>query len=290
MKKLISLMLCLCIVLAPVYVYAAEYPEETLTLMGDVNGDGKVLTSDARTALRMAAGLESKDGIKLLCADTDASGTITTADARNILRKAASLCNFSVGFDGAGVANALNALKSGRYTISAKAEDMDFVMAIDGEDIYLETSDISFSFGEQQWDNMAVMYIDDTFYVSFSIDGKHYAWQFTDAAIEMMFGSSGDASFNVDEIFAISDTISSLLPEKFDAPELTEMNGEAMFSYKTDGDIDSEFLINANGCLKQIRDYDSNGKLSYAIDIEGFSAEVSSSYFDLNRFDEIQLF
>lgn len=290
MKRFIALLLFLSVVLAPVCVFAAEYPEETLIMMGDVDGDGKVLPSDARTALRMSVGLDSKDGIALLCVDTDADGSITTADARNILRKAASIGNFSVGFDGVGGSNALNVLKSGRYTICAKAEDMEIVMAVDGENIYLETSDFSFSFGSQLWENMGVMYLDDTFYVSFSIDEKNYAWQFTDAAMEMMFGESGDNSFTVDEIFEITNTISSLLPEEFDAPELIEMNGETVFSYKTSEDIGSEFIVDSKGSLKQICDYNSDGSHPYAIDIESLSAESYTSYFDLNRFDEIQLF
>lgn len=290
MKKFISLILCLCVVFTPVCVFAAEYPPETLIMMGDVDGDGKVLPADARIALRMSVGLESGDGVDLLCADTDANGSITTADARNILRNAASLCDFATGFDGKGVANALNVLNSGRYTICAKAEDMEFLLAADGKNVYLETSDISFSFGTQLWENMGVMYLDDTFYVSFSVDGKYYAWKFTDAALELMFGASGTDSSEVEEIFEIAHTISALLPEKFDAPEITDIDNKTVFSYKTTDDIGSEFIVDTNGCLSQIREYDSNGKLAYVMDVESFSSDSYSAYFDLSRFDEIQLF
>lgn len=290
MKRLIVFILCLSFVFAPVCVFAGEYPEETLIIMGDVNGDGKVVVADARIALRMAVDIESKEGVELLRADTDADGSITVADARNVLRKSVSLADFSTGFDGNGVANALNVLKLGRYTISAKAEDMEFLMAVDGENIYLTTSDFSFSFGSQLWENLGVMYLDGTFYVSFFVDGKEYAWQFTDAAIELMFGAAGDAASGVDEIFEITKIISGMLPEKFDIPELAEEDGETVFIYKSTDDVGSEFVVDARGCLKKICDYDSNGKLSYCMDIESFSAESYSDYFDLSRFEEIQLF
>ena len=58
---------------------------------GDVNGDGKVNTRDARLALRFAARLESLNAAQVAAADTDANGRVTSADARRILRAAAKL-------------------------------------------------------------------------------------------------------------------------------------------------------------------------------------------------------
>lgn len=293
MKKILSLILCIGIVLAPTYIYASDFPEETLITMGDVNSDGSVTASDARTALRISAGLEKSDNINMLSIDTDANGLITASDARNILRYSASLSNFSTGFDGTGGANALKTLKNGRYTIHAESEEVNFTMAIDGKNIYLETSDFSFSFVEnsnaaQIWENMGVMYLDGDFYVTFTINGKNCAWLFTEDAIKML-ESSGDASFSVDEIFETADIISNLLPEKFTAPEEFTLNGETMFKYKS-VDNSSEFIMDSKGCLKQINACNSNGKVTSSIDIESFSSGVASRYFDLSRFDEIQLF
>ncbi|MBQ8209834.1 MAG: dockerin type I repeat-containing protein [Clostridia bacterium] len=292
MKKIISLLLCLCFALTPVCAYAAQFPDETLIMMGDVNCDGEITASDARTALRISADLEEQSDLDMLSIDTDANGEITAADARNILRKSASLSEFSAGFDGAGVANALKALRNGRYTIYAETEEMDFTMVIDGENIYLETSDFSFSLtgdnnSTQTWTALGVMYLEDEFYITFNLDGKKCAWLFSEAAIKML-ENSGDGSFNVDEIFEIANVISALVPEEFDAPEKTEKDGEAMYCYKS-ADNNSVFYVDAMGRLKQIMDYSDGNKLIAEISIDEFSADVSSAYFDLSRFDEIQM-
>ncbi|MBQ6165250.1 MAG: hypothetical protein IJK23_12310 [Clostridia bacterium] len=56
---------------------------------GDVNGDGKVNSSDARTVLRAAAKLEDLTDAQEKAADVDGDGRVTSADAREILKKAA---------------------------------------------------------------------------------------------------------------------------------------------------------------------------------------------------------
>lgn len=289
MKKIVSIILCLCLVLTPVCVFASNFPEETMIMMGDVNGDRNITAFDARKALRISAELDTQEDIDMLSIDADANGEITASDARNILRKSASLCNFSTGFDGNGVANALNTLKAKKYTIHATTEEMSFTMAIDGEDIYLETSDLSFSLttdktGSQVWENLGVMYLDSQLYLTFTINSKECAWQFSDEAIKML-----DDSLDVDELFKIANTISDILPDVFNAPEKIEENGETLFCYKTDITGGSEFIVDTMGCLKQINDYNTNGKLTSCITVDEFSAEVSSYYFDLSRFDEIQL-
>lgn len=63
----------------------SQYPR------GDVNGDGKVSASDARTALRVAAGLETVSLEQFLRADLDSDGDVIAAEARTILRIAAGL-------------------------------------------------------------------------------------------------------------------------------------------------------------------------------------------------------
>lgn len=62
-------------------------------LMGDVDGDGKITSADARIALRAAVGMENLTDKQKMAADMDGDGNITTSDARDILRK-------SVGLDG----------------------------------------------------------------------------------------------------------------------------------------------------------------------------------------------
>lgn len=55
---------------------------------GDVDGDGKVTTKDARAALRAAIDLEKLDGPQKVAADVNHDGKVDTGDARDILRKA----------------------------------------------------------------------------------------------------------------------------------------------------------------------------------------------------------
>ncbi len=73
------------------YDWSGPLPE--LPLPGDADGDGKVTSSDARLALRVAVGLEKceKDTPAFLAADADGDGVITSADARLILRAAVGL-------------------------------------------------------------------------------------------------------------------------------------------------------------------------------------------------------
>lgn len=60
-------------------------------LCGDVNGDGKVNSRDARLALRASAKLDSLDGAFEKAADISGDGKTKAADARTILRVAAKL-------------------------------------------------------------------------------------------------------------------------------------------------------------------------------------------------------
>ncbi len=69
-----------------------ENPHRT----GDVDGDGRVTSKDARLALRMAAQLDPGNGMRALAADIDRSGGTEAADARKILRAAAKLDVFRV--------------------------------------------------------------------------------------------------------------------------------------------------------------------------------------------------
>lgn len=57
----------------------------------DVDSDGKATASDARLALRSAAGLEELTNAQLRAADYDENGVVMASDAREILRIAAKL-------------------------------------------------------------------------------------------------------------------------------------------------------------------------------------------------------
>ncbi len=72
-------------------------PEETTTqppvttLIGDLNGDGKITAADARIALRIAAKLDAGTPEQMTAADMNGDGKVNAADARLILRKSAKL-------------------------------------------------------------------------------------------------------------------------------------------------------------------------------------------------------
>lgn len=66
-----------------------------ISVWGDINGDGKVGTDDARQALRHSVGLEKEPtNAQFAAADTDENGKIDTADARFLLRVSVGLDAF----------------------------------------------------------------------------------------------------------------------------------------------------------------------------------------------------
>ena len=63
---------------------------------GDVDGNGKIESADARLALRASVGLTekgdvAKDSVGYLACDVDGDGKVTSADARLILRASVGL-------------------------------------------------------------------------------------------------------------------------------------------------------------------------------------------------------
>lgn len=60
-------------------------------LIGDVDKNGKINTTDARKLLQYAAGIITADALDIEAADVNADGKINTTDARGILRFAAGL-------------------------------------------------------------------------------------------------------------------------------------------------------------------------------------------------------
>ncbi|MBQ6019293.1 MAG: D-alanyl-D-alanine carboxypeptidase family protein [Clostridia bacterium] len=69
--------------------------DEPAFLLGDVDGNGKVSSADARIALRSAARVAELADEQKKAADYDKNGLITSSDARYILRAAAKLDPFA---------------------------------------------------------------------------------------------------------------------------------------------------------------------------------------------------
>ncbi len=100
MKKLLSFVLAVALSFSLSVVAFAD--EETTApgqneqellncIMGDVDGDSKVTSSDARIILRVAVGLDALTPEAMLCCDISPDGVITASDARLALRTAVSL-------------------------------------------------------------------------------------------------------------------------------------------------------------------------------------------------------
>lgn len=73
------------------WVKHGKLPYITYIPEGDIDGDGKVSSADARLALRAAVELDTLTDAQKMAADLDGDGTVTTADARKILRKSVGL-------------------------------------------------------------------------------------------------------------------------------------------------------------------------------------------------------
>ena len=63
----------------------------TVTVRGDVNGDGRVLADDARRVLRASARLDTLENEYFIAADQNLDGELSADDARKILRRSAGL-------------------------------------------------------------------------------------------------------------------------------------------------------------------------------------------------------
>lgn len=72
------------------YVYISQSEESTFSgaAKGDINGDSKVDTTDARLALQYAVGKITLAGTQLTAGDVNGDGKVDTTDARLILQKA----------------------------------------------------------------------------------------------------------------------------------------------------------------------------------------------------------
>lgn len=84
--RVVALLLTLSLLLCTFFVTA--FAEESTTLLGDVDGNGKVDTQDARAILRMASCIDAPD---LTVADMNSDGTISLDDVIEALEKASNV-------------------------------------------------------------------------------------------------------------------------------------------------------------------------------------------------------
>ena len=86
-NKLISAILTLSLICSS----AAVLSFSASAAPGDMNGDGKITASDARSILRIAASLDVATDEQRAMADVNGDGKVTASDARTVLRWAANL-------------------------------------------------------------------------------------------------------------------------------------------------------------------------------------------------------
>ena len=64
------------------------------SILGDVNGDGKITSDDARLALRYSAGMEKPSSAKKTAADVNKDGAVTVEDVKLIMSDALDLATY----------------------------------------------------------------------------------------------------------------------------------------------------------------------------------------------------
>ena len=87
-KKLLSIVLTVSLLLSAALLTPAFAAP---VMRGDVDGDGRISSADARLALRGSVGLETLTADFITRADVDKNGKVESSDARTILRAAVNL-------------------------------------------------------------------------------------------------------------------------------------------------------------------------------------------------------
>lgn len=97
MFKLFSMLLCLVLLISSFSIFAfaeegeSEGTEEPAILLGDMDLNGKVETTDARLILRLSAGLEEVTSDYLFYGDMNSDGVISVEDAILALKAVAKV-------------------------------------------------------------------------------------------------------------------------------------------------------------------------------------------------------
>lgn len=93
MKKILSVILCVVLLVLSFSTtsFAEGEGADDFVLVGDVDGNGKIETVDARLVLRVAANIDSLSADKIEAADANFDGVISLDDALVILKAAANI-------------------------------------------------------------------------------------------------------------------------------------------------------------------------------------------------------
>lgn len=89
MKKQLKKILFLCCCLLGAFTLTVS--AQAAGIKGDINNDGKISLTDARTALKFASSVKTPTGAQLVSGDMDSDGAITLDDVRAILKKSVDI-------------------------------------------------------------------------------------------------------------------------------------------------------------------------------------------------------
>lgn len=293
MKKFISALLAIILVLAPVTAFATEEVKPMEIKMGDVNLDGKISAADARTALRCSAKLESAENISMLSIDADGDNRISAADARTILRVSAKLSSFTNGFNGNGLPCAIETIHSKVYFLDVENYDegtktaLEFEVARKNDDVYMMSDDEAMMGSLGMGGNTL-----NITKCGMMITGKKiYALMGTDKAdiaMEIPKELQADLGMDSSTLNEIVDMISTLIPEKLGMPAPVEFDGQKgyCYTYSAAGQT-CQLYITETGRLVKIDGVMEDGNLQTLLKFNEVSGDAPDKYFDLNSFDEL---
>lgn len=287
MKKFISILITVVLCFSSVTAFAkTPLLDESLTMMGDADENGRITAADARIVLRVAAKIDAEDSINFCNTDADDNGKITASDARIILRVAASLSEFIYGFDGNGVPCALNVLKGDKYFIDVSYKDptssttVSMSLARNNENIYLISDDMGFDMSELGFSECGMMINENKVYALLGNSTTKAAMYIPDSMCE-------DMGMSKEELNEISELISSFIANDIGTASRVVHDGETVFCYTYDIMGDTYFLyVGTNGQLLSVDGKSSSGNESFVIFNE-ISVDSVSSYFDLNKYELI---
>lgn len=277
MKKLISFLLSMVLVIIPITAFA----ESDLPVMGDVDGNGKITAADAREILRYSAKLSTTGNFDSLRADTNADGAVNAADARTTLRVAANLSKFECGFDAAGTPNAINLIKSKSFVINTLINDgqdtADMTIVMRGEDfcVLYNNDDMSMSDNMGNMNGLGIIFIDGQFYCICEMEDTKIAL----LVPEEMLSSLTDDDFSIEDI---KNLIYMAIPDDLGTPtkNVTENIVTYTYSYEASGE---KFTMTTNdfGVPTSILSDKSESAL---LNIESITGTDIDSYFDLSDY------
>ena len=294
MKKFISFLLIFIFIFAPVTVFAqTPVLDASMERMGDVNYDGKVNAIDARAVLRYSAKLD-KTELDIFRADADGNGRINASDARLILRVSAGLTSFTYGFAD-GVPCVINTLKKGRYYVEASyretaaSDAVTVKIAKNSNDIYLSSNamedlDVSTPMGNSSFSECGMLMTKNVMYAIFT--NKDFSF-----AIPIPEENSGDLGIDTESFIEMADIVSAFIAEDIGSPEKVVLNDKECFrySYEISGS-QYQLYLDSTGGIMHIDGVTGSGKTITLITFDKVSGDNPSSFFDLNKYELLEIF